>query len=400
MIQMNEEDVKTARTSRFTEFLLNCKLLGKTHRLAMPCQWSESTPCPFSAPSDRFIEFGDRQYCPLHVPLGSPEKPNASDFAEQFRKLQEKGNTEFEGVTFPGAIAPNTARYDAWRNLNLTNCTYGDRTEVVSNAVDLDLSESQCVGTFGINVGSGGNDTICKSMTFQGKLTVDVSNQAGTLDFEGSAFLSTSQFNSVERARKLNFTNCDFTHPPGFAGNKDLPQKTNFRRAQFTLRAEDESAYRTIRNHFNTHRARDAEGRFYALEKRCQRRGMSHPREWVVRSISTLYDIACEYGQSYSRALLWFCVLQLAFALMYSLLSGRLTTLPARYDSHVVAFTFAQVVKPFELFSAKAPTAGAYAIIPDASSGWWLLLTATQSVLSITLITLFLLAIRWRFRRE
>jgi hypothetical protein len=35
----------------------------------------------------------------------------------------------------------------------------------------------------------------------------------------------------------------------------------------------------------------------------------------------------------------------------------------------------------------------------DASSGWWLLLTATQSVLSITLIAPFLLAIRWRFRR-
>jgi hypothetical protein len=85
---------------------------------------------------------------------------------------------------------------------------------------------------------------------------------------------------------------------------------------------------------------------------------------------------------------------------MYSALSGRLTTLPARYDSHVIAFTFAQVVKPFELFSAKAPTSGAYALIPDPPSGWWLLLTATQSILSITLTALFLLAIRWRFRRE
>jgi hypothetical protein len=51
-------------------------------------------------------------------------------------------------------------------------------------------------------------------------------------------------------------------------------------------------------------------------------------------------------------------------------------------------------------FSTKAPTAGAYGIIPDASSGWWLLLTATQSVLSISLVALFRLAIRWRFRRE
>jgi len=31
---------------------------------------------------------------------------------------------------------------------------------------------------------------------------------------------------------------------------------------------------------------------------------------------------------------------------------------------------------------------------PDTPSGWWLFLTATQSVLSITLIALFLLAVR------
>jgi hypothetical protein len=36
----------------------------------------------------------------------------------------------------------------------------------------------------------------------------------------------------------------------------------------------------------------------------------------------------------------------------------------------------------------------------DTSSGWWLFFTAIQSILSITLIALFLLAIRWRFRRE
>jgi hypothetical protein len=40
------------------------------------------------------------------------------------------------------------------------------------------------------------------------------------------------------------------------------------------------------------------------------------------------------------------------------------------------------------------------AILPRTLTGWWLLLIATQSVLSITLIAPFLLAIRWRFRRE
>jgi len=48
----------------------------------------------------------------------------------------------------------------------------------------------------------------------------------------------------------------------------------------------------------------------------------------------------------------------------------------------------------------KASAATAYAILPDGASGWWLFLTATQSVLSITLLALFLLAIRRRFRRD
>jgi hypothetical protein len=38
------------------------------------------------------------------------------------------------------------------------------------------------------------------------------------------------------------------------------------------------------------------------------------------------------------------------------------------FDSHAFAFTFAQVGKPFELFSARAPTSGAYTIIPDTST--------------------------------
>jgi len=69
---------------------------------------------------------------------------------------QDGGSTEFSGVTFPGAIAPNTARYDARRNLNLMNCTFGDRGQIVSNALDLDLSGSTFVGAGWINVGSGG----------------------------------------------------------------------------------------------------------------------------------------------------------------------------------------------------------------------------------------------------
>jgi hypothetical protein len=86
--------------------------------------------------------------------------------------------------------------------------------------------------------------------------------------------------------------------------------------------------------------------------------------------------------------------------LVYSVLSERLACLPAAYDSQMAAFTFAQVVKPFELYSAKQLVASSYTYIPSSQFGCWLTLTAIHSVLSLALVALFLLAIRWRFRRE
>jgi len=214
-----------------------------------------------------------------------------------------------------------------------------------------------------------------------------------------SEFRSTVQLNFVALMRGLSFRGCKFSHPPSFPRSQKIPQRTDFSRATFQRHAEDESAFRSIRNYFSDHRARDPEGRFYTLEKRCHRLGMTRLREWTPRAISYLYDLTSEYGYSYGWALFWFVAVQVLFGLTYAGLSDRLFHPGGRFDSRVVALTFAQVVKPFELFSAKAPIAGAYAILPDGASGWWVFLTATQSVLSITLIALFLLAIRWRFRK-
>jgi hypothetical protein len=208
----------------------------------MPCQWSESTPCPFSAPSDRFIEFAGREYCPLHLPLESPEKPNATVFAEQFQRLQHNGNTEFEGVTFPGAIAPNTGLYDARRPLNLRHCTFGDRSTFASHAVDFDLSGSRSVGTFGINIGLGPCNAICENITCQGEVTLDASDQPSTLTLRGSTFRAISRFNLVERMQFLCFDGCDFARAPSFGRTANLPQRTTFQDARFNPQFEDEGA--------------------------------------------------------------------------------------------------------------------------------------------------------------
>ena len=199
----------------------------------------------------------------------------------------------------------------------------------------------------------------------------------------------------------INFNDCNFARAPSFGSSDQIPQRTTFHRATFTVVPEDEGAFRSIRNKYHALRARDDEGRFYAYEKRCQRRQMTPPREWVSRAISWLYDISSAYGSSYGRALLCLVAVQFFFGLIYSILSGRLTHFPATFDSQITAFTFAQVAKPFELFNYKGNLTGLYAIIPNLTpTGWWYFLTALHSVLAISLIALVLLAMRWRFRRE
>jgi hypothetical protein len=368
----------------------------------MPCQWNTDVPCPFSdldGLGKTFVDYEGRSYCALHLPIDSDRKLGAADFGATFRALQEAGYRDFSGVAFPGAAGPNeNPRIDIVREVNLKSSTFGNRLDIVVNNVPCDLSGSTCVGSSALNIASG-HVFVCDHAVFASDVTIHAGNQPSDMDFTSSRFSAGCRFTAVDQVRRINLSHCVFRSAPVFANNAGIPQKTIFRGAKFELRAEDESAYRVIRNFFHAHRARDAEGRFYALEKRCQRRGMTRPQEWVPRALSFLYDVSSEYGYSYGWALLWFCLVQVVFTLLYAALSGKLE-LGGGYDSRVVAFSFGQIVKPFELFSSRVFTDGAYGIIPAGNRGWWLSLTAVQSVLSIALGALFLLAIRWRFRRE
>jgi hypothetical protein len=285
------------------------------------------------------------------------------------------------------------------RNLLLRNCTFGDNVVVVLNNVGCDASWSQFLGWSNIVASSGPHDFICESATFAGNTRIEASSWNGTFNLAHTRFTAGCWFHSVDNLKLLSLADCSFASAPIIAGTRTLPPRTDFKGAKFDLHAEDESAYRVIRNFFDDQRARDWEGRFYAYEKRCHRLGLRRPREWLPRALSFLYDWASQYGYSYGWALFWFSVVQVAFGLAYAALSDRLA-LGGRLDSDVLAFTFAQIVKPFELFGSRVATEGTYQIIPMNGREWWLLLTAAQSVLSISLIALFLLALRWRFRRE
>jgi hypothetical protein len=151
-----------------------------------------------------------------------------------------------------------------------------------------------------------------------------------------------------------------------------------------------------------SNRDREQEGIFYQYEKRAWRMGLSlrRPASWIPRFVSACYDWFAGYGQSDQRAFWCFVGLQVGFGLLYAGMSKRFAWDGDTFDSQVAAFTLAQVVKLFELLSARTPIGWPYVGVYSGGSGWWTLATMAHSVFSLTLVALFLLALRWRFRRD
>ena len=183
-----------------------------------------------------------------------------------------------------------------------------------------------------------------------------------------------------------------------------MPQNSSIRRLSLLKTAYGDGAegrYRTIRNLFHASRDREQEGVFYRYEKRALRRALALRRlnSWIPRAISTSYDWLAGYGQSFESALIWFIALQVGFGFLYAVMSHRFGW-GWTFDSQVAAFTLAQVVKPFELLSARTPTGWPYVGVYTGGSIVWTLVTILHSLLSLTLAALFLLALRWRFRRD
>jgi len=182
-----------------------------------------------------------------------------------------------------------------------------------------------------------------------------------------------------------------------------IPQQTTFTSAVFlpeTLIPDNEGAYRRIRNQFAANRARDLEGLFYRYEKICHRRSLPWRTKWFARGLSYLYDLTAKYGYSFESAFVAIVIVQIAFGFGYSIASGRFGV-PGQLDGTVAVFTLSQVVKPFELFSAKDSLSPVYQMVAGTDpSAWWTFSALAHSLISITLVALFILALRWRFRRE
>jgi hypothetical protein len=361
------------------------------------CTSGPDNSCQFNMGAQ---EYHGRSYCKFHAPLDAP-------FKCQFAQLQAFVGTQsrpidMSGTVFPAATGNEEYRFN--RDTIAQGCTFaaGVRLYVQDR---LDISNSNFLGD--ANVVWVNSAIIARHVQFGGNATI-ICVDANLVDLSDSKVSGHLRFERLRPAVEFHLDDAALAYAPDIVVDgtpQSMPQNSSLRRLRLSKETAfgpgAEGRYRTIRNLFHASRDREQEGTFYRYEKRALRKGLPlrQPASWVPRAVSACYDWLAGYGQSYERALLWFIGLQIGFGLLYSVMSGRFAWGGA-IDSQVAAFVVAQVVKPFELLSTRTPTGWPYVGVYSGGSGWWTLGTMAHSVLSLTLVALFLLALRWRFRRD
>jgi hypothetical protein len=224
------------------------------------------------------------------------------------------------------------------------------------------------------------------------------------VDLTGSKVFGNLRIEGLPQKAELRLDDVTLAFAPVVSATTRISQAASFRRLELLKTAfgdGSEARYRVIRNYLHDNRDREQEGIFYRYEKRAKRLGMPlrEPSSWIPRSVSACYDWFADYGQSYERAIVWLVGVQLGFGFLYAAMSDRFAW-GGTFDSQVAAFTIAQLVRPFEILSARSPAGWPYQGVYPGGGGWWTLATVTHSVLSLILVALILLALQWRFRRE
>jgi len=226
------------------------------------------------------------------------------------------------------------------------------------------------------------------------------------LDFH----LSHSEFHDTFLARRSTFgssmfTNCkflgytDFTdtifiRPPRFDGAKlhqhtVFPKEENFHiTKQKNYIDEDIAAFGTLKSIASNSLNRRQQGMFFALEQKYLR--TYNKLNGFDRFISKVYEIISNYGRSLGRPLLWLFGFFFFFFFIYAILQSPILDMSLTIDNKILIsaakLSWTNTVIPLKSIS--------YDSIP------LMIISTIQSVLSLVLIALFLLALRWEFKRD
>jgi len=138
------------------------------------------------------------------------------------------------------------------------------------------------------------------------------------------------------------------------------------------------------------------------LEQKSRRHQKDTPPS--VKAISYLYEETADNGRSFTRPLYTLALITILFFSVYSNIALFMSNLGLESNPGLdyygsFTFTMVQVVKPFSVW---LPSGGATIELLVTAGGWMSivlkLLATVQSLITLSLVTLFLLALLRRFK--
>lgn len=213
-------------------------------------------------------------------------------------------------------------------------------------------------------------------------------DELGAASFKGAS-LAGASFDNRKFGAPTDFSQCTFRTAPSFI-NCELHPDTQFPTSlgYFPDTASKNAAklYQALRTHSEKLRAHLDEGLFNALEQRSLAK--TGDLGWPEKKFSQLYDLVSLYGTSFVRPLIGWLVMVGLFVLLFAAPGISTWCVPCRPDpsrwNTALFRSFSAALFPFNDLRQQQP--------------WWLLGVA-ESLLSVPLIAVFVIAIRWRFKR-
>lgn len=214
------------------------------------------------------------------------------------------------------------------------------------------------------------------------------------MSFSGTNFLGNVRFDNRPFANAVTFSHATFTYAPSFH-NCVFHQDMEFPDMGFFKGRDGEKAaraYRTLRLAMEEQRATREQNIFFALEQISYRN--SSASRFDEKFMSILYQALANYGLSISRPLGWFIGILLVSSEIYRRYLGFDKETWYTGYVHGLGFGIQQYVKPFSVWMANNTLHNWESLNPIVT-----IIASVQSLMGITLIALFLLTLRWKFRR-
>lgn len=225
-------------------------------------------------------------------------------------------------------------------------------------------------------------------------------NSAVANNFSACKFYGVADFSDRKFTGATDFSGAQFHCAPKFH-NSSLHQDTSFENAVFhDITSQGAArAYRTLKQEMERVRAWDVAGRFFNLEQSAKLAEISG----IDRYLAVAYNLISNYGNSTTRPIAAFTVANAAFMFVYFVYMtasafSKNTIITTENLHGLLRFWLMQMAHPF---SALKELHNSYGMFPQGDVSLFIgVLAGMQSITTLTIFALFLLALRRRFKLD